>query len=146
MVEAHGAGNYPCCASFRKRGSIVARALTEQEKVRYPWASQITDYVPVGFWRRLALGCSGAGIGILVVGVLAIYVFSMHLHIRHGVPRGLVEWLVFGVSAALLAVGLSVGLVTAVTAWLRKARTALVWSIGAVLPPLLWLVAWLQLR
>ena len=124
----------------------MARALTEQEKVRYPWASQITDYVPVGPWRKVALICSGAGVGVLGAGVMAIYVFSMHLHIHHGVPGGLDEWVVFGVSSALLAVALAIGLVTAVTAWLRKARTPLVWSVGAALPPLIWLVAWLQLR
>ena len=124
----------------------MARALTEPEKVRYPWASEITDYVPVGRWRKVALWCTSAGLVVLVGGLLAIYIFSFHVHIKHGVPRGIDEWAVFGVSTVLLAAGLAIGAVTAVTAWVHRARTALVWSLGAMVPPLIWLVAWLQLR
>jgi hypothetical protein len=127
-------------------GANVSRALTPEEKVRYPWASRITDYVPVGFWRRLGLGLTGGGVSVLVLGVLVIYLFTSHLHLHHGVPRGADEWAVFGVSSVLLAAGFVIGLVTGISAWLRQGRQALMWSLGAALPPLLWFIGWLQMR
>ena len=124
----------------------MARALSQEEKVRYPWASQITDYVPVGPWRKYGALISAIGLGVLAVGIFAIYVMGLHVHIRHGVPRGVDEWAVVALSTALMAVGFFIGLVTAVEAWRDNARPALVWSAAAMLPGLFWLAIWLTIR
>ena len=124
----------------------MARPLGAEEKVRYPWASQITDYVPVGRLRRYGLLLAAAGICVLGLGILVIYVLGFHVHMRGGVPRGKDEWAIVACSTALMAAGFLVGLVTAFTAWLKHARAALVWSVTAMLPGLLWLVIWLAIR
>ena len=35
----------------------MARALTADEQQRYPWATRISDFVPVGRWRKIGLAC-----------------------------------------------------------------------------------------
>jgi hypothetical protein len=124
----------------------VARTLSQEEKLRYPWASRITDYVPVGRWRRYGLLSAVTGICILGLGVLVIYVMGLHVHMRGGVPRGVDEWLVVALSTALMAAGFFVGMVTTITAGMNHARAALFWSTSAMLPGLLWLVIWLTIR
>jgi hypothetical protein len=116
----------------------MARALTEDEQLRYPWASQINDYVPVGRWRRVGIVLAWAGFTVLVLGALAIYVITTHLHVRHGLPRGVDEYAVFGVALALMWSGFTIGLVTTVSAAARNAKSPLVWSIAAMLPALGW--------
>jgi hypothetical protein len=118
----------------------MARALTEAEKLRYPWASQTTDYVPVGRLRRIGLVLSTAGFVLLAVGMLVIYVITMHVRLRHGVPGGPAEWFVFVVSLSLVAAGFVIGLVTAVSAVARRARLPLLYSAGAIVLPVLWLL------
>jgi hypothetical protein len=134
-------GHY--CANAEE---IVARPLTQEESTRYPWASQITDYMPVGAWRRYAVYAGIAGICILGLGMVVIYVAGLHVHMRNGVPRGIDEWFVVAVSTALMAYGVLVGLFTAVTAWRKHARAALTWSVTAMIPGLVWLVIWLGLH
>jgi len=112
----------------------VARTLTADEQVRYPWASRITDYVPVGRLRKAALLCAGAGLLVLVVGMGIIVLRSVS--IRHGLhvkssPLGQVTLIS---SFALFGVAFVVGAVTAVSAWIRGAKTPLVWSLGAMVP------------
>lgn len=115
----------------------MARALTEQEKVRYPWASQIIDYVPIGPWRKIALAAAIGGLSLYALGILGIYFFSPYLLIENGLPVGVAEYIVMVPSFVALGVGFAFGLITAVTALLRRARPALIWSIGAMLPGLL---------
>jgi hypothetical protein len=127
-------------------GEIVARPLSQGEKLRYPWASQITDYVPVGPWRRYGLFVGVAGICVLGLGMLVIYVAGVHVHMRGGVPRGTDEWIAVSLSTALMAGGFFSGLVTGVTALRDHARSAFIWSAAAMVPGLLWLVVWLTIR
>jgi hypothetical protein len=124
----------------------MARALSAEEKVRYPWASQITDYLPVGQWRRYGLLCAVAGICVLGLGVLVIYVIGWRVGLNGGVPHGTGVWIVVALSTALMAAGFFIGLVTTVTAWMRHSRSALFWSTSAMVPGLLWLAIWLMLR
>jgi hypothetical protein len=118
----------------------MARALTEPERLRYPWASQITDYVPVGRLRRIGLALSTAGFALLAVGILLIYVVTMHVHLHNGVPQGAAEWIVYLASLALVAAGFVIGLVTAGSAIARRARLPLLYSLGAMILPVLWLL------
>ncbi len=115
----------------------MARALTTDEQLRYPWASCIVDYVPVGRWRRVALAAGLGGLGLYVVGIICIYVFSPYLKIRHGLPYGAAEYLVCIPAFAAMAVGFILGLVTAVQAAVKQARPPLAWSVAAVLPGLI---------
>jgi hypothetical protein len=131
------------CANVEE---IVARPLTQEENTRYPWASQITDYMPVGALRRYAVYAGVAGICILGFGLVVIYVAGLHVHMRNGVPRGIDEWLVVSVSTAFMAYAVVVGLLTAITAWRKHARAALTWSVTATIPGLLWLVIWLSIH
>ncbi len=109
----------------------MARALSAEEKVRYPWASQITDYVPVGQWRRYGLLSAVAGICVLGLGVLVIYVIGRHVRLHGGVPHGTRVWIVVALSTALMAAGFFVGLVTTVTAWMQAfAVRALLVHVG----------------
>jgi len=137
ILGRHGSAN---------AGGTVARTLSQEEKVRYPWASQITDYVPVGPWRRYGMLSAVTGICVLGLGMLAIYVMGLHIHMRGGVPRGVDEWITVALSTTLMAAGFVVGLTTAVTAVRNNARPALFLSITAMLPGLLWLVIWLMIR
>jgi len=118
----------------------MPRALTEPERLRYPWASQITDYVPVGRLRRIGLFLATAGFALLAVGMLVIYVVTMHVRLHHGVPGRLVEWIVYLASMALVGAGFVIGLVTAGSAVARRARLPLLYSVGAIILPVLWLL------
>lgn len=115
----------------------MSRALTSEEKLRYPWASQITDFTPVGRWRRAALTVAGVGLAWYVLGVLFIFFFTSHLDMRRGLPDGAVEAAVLWPAMGLIALGFLGGLATGVQAVVRAARTPLVWSVFAMLPGLL---------
>ena len=112
----------------------MARPLTDQEKLRYPWASQITDYVPVGRLRRWGALLAVTGLGFFVLGVLAIYVVTMHVRLRNGLPHGTPELIVWAVSMALMSAGFVIGVVTAAQALAGHARLALLWSLVALIP------------
>jgi hypothetical protein len=124
----------------------MARALTPQEQLRYPWASRIVDYLPVGRWRKVAFWAGLGGLALCVVGILAIFVVSPYLKISHGLPNGVAEYLVMVPAFAAMAVGFFLGLVTAIQAAAKQARPALAWSIGAMLPGLIVLAVLLVLR
>lgn len=115
----------------------MARALTEQERLRYPWASQIVDYVPVGLWRKVALAAALAGLSLYALGILGIFFFSPYLLVRNGLPVGVAEYIVMVPSFIAMGLGFVLGFVTAVTAMLHRARSPLIWSVGAMLPGLL---------
>jgi hypothetical protein len=114
----------------------MARALTPQEKLRYPWASRIVDYMPIGIWRKVAVAAGAGGLALYALGILGIYFFSPYLLIENGLPVGVAEYIVMVPAFAAMAFGLVVGCVTAVTALLHRARPALIWSVGAMLPGL----------
>lgn len=124
----------------------MRRALTEHEKLRYPWASCIVDYVPVGRTAKVALGAAWGGLGVLLLGVLVIYVFTSKLHTSDGLPTGPLEWGVYAAAWLGIGVGCLLGSLGAVRAVLRSARVLLVWSLGAVVPAVIWLVIWLVAR
>jgi hypothetical protein len=124
----------------------MARALTPQEQLRYPWASRIVDYLPIGRWRRVAFWVALGGLALYVVGTLAIFVFSPYLKVKNGLPDGVAEYLVTVPAFAAMAVGFLLGLVTAIQAAVRQARPALAWSIGAMLPGAVVLAVLLALR
>jgi hypothetical protein len=115
----------------------MARALTAQEKLRYPWASRITDYVPVGRWRRIAFKTAWGGLALYIGGTLAIFVFSSYLRMVNGLPDGVAEFLVTVPAFLAMAVGFFIGLVTAVQAARQEARPALAYSVAAMLPGIL---------
>ncbi len=115
----------------------MARALTPQERLRYPWASRIVDYVPIGIWRKVAVAAGAGGLALYALGILGIYFFSPYLLIENGLPVGVAEYIVMVPAFAAMAFGFVVGCITAVTALLQRARPALIWSVGAVLPGLL---------
>jgi hypothetical protein len=112
----------------------VARALTPDELTRYPWASQIGDFVPVGRLRTIAVLIGIGGFFVLVLG--CIISLAAAENIRHAVTMS--HWPtaagMYG-GIALAAVGAALGAVTLVQ-WLsrRGSLTPLVWSIGAFVP------------
>jgi hypothetical protein len=142
MVLAIILGRHHCANA----GEIVARPLSQEESTRYPWASQITDYLPVGTWRKYGLLSAIAGISILGLGLVFLYVAGLHIHMRNGVPRGIDEKVIVSVSTALMGFGFFVGLLTALSAWRNQARAALTWSVTAMVPGLFWLLIWLTIR
>jgi hypothetical protein len=123
----------------------MARALTADERLRYPWASVITDYVPPGRMRRVGLWCGALGLAYLVLGALLLVFFTSHVSVKNGIPQNVGAALIFYPSYAALAVGGVIGLVTGVQAAMKGAKSTLVWSIGAFIPGLLVLVILLLL-
>jgi hypothetical protein len=117
----------------------MARALTADEKQRYPWASQITDYVPVGRWRRTGGIIGGVSLAWAILGAATIFVIRRSLQLKGGLPHSGLSWGVFAPAMGLMAAAFVIGVVTGVTAVTRRLRTPLVWSIGAMVPALLWL-------
>jgi hypothetical protein len=112
----------------------VARPLTSDELTRYPWASRIGDYVPVGRLRTMAVLIGLGGLAVLLLG--CIVSLAAAENIRNAVTMS--HWAtaagVYG-SIALSAMGAVLGAVTLVQ-WLmrRGSITPLVWSIGAFVP------------
>jgi hypothetical protein len=118
----------------------MARALTAEEKQRYPWASQITDYVPVGRWRRIGGIIGGVGLAWSILGAAVVFVIRRSLQLKGGLPHSGLSWGVFAPAMALMAVAFVIGAATGVAAVARRLRVPLVWSVGALVPALLWLV------
>jgi hypothetical protein len=112
----------------------MARVLTADEQLRYPWATRIGDYVPVGRARKLALLAVGVGVAVLILGLGFLYVTADD--VRHGVAvRGpVIGWLTLIIPGVLFAIAFVIGCVTAVPALIHKATTPLVWSLCAIAP------------
>jgi hypothetical protein len=112
----------------------VARPLTPDELTRYPWASQIGDYVPVGRLRTIAVLIGLGGLAVLLLG--CIVSLAAAENIRHAVTMS--HWATAaGVycGIALSAVGAVLGAVTLVQWSMRRGSLApLLWSIGAFVP------------
>ena len=114
----------------------MARALTPQELTRYPWASQITDYVPVGRLRKVAVGCTAVGIVFLFLGIIVSLAMATNIHhalaMKHPVLAvGVIAGVVLG------GVGIVLGLVTGVQAIVKGFRSLLLWSVAAIVPAVL---------
>lgn len=112
----------------------MARPLTADEKLRYPWASRITDFVPVGRTRRLGVLLAVGGLVVLAVGWGGIYITVNNVHAGVSITGGIAGRIVLAVSGSLMGAGLVIGLVTGVSALMRSAKTPLVWSIFATVP------------
>ena len=112
----------------------MARPLTPDELTRYPWASQIGDYVPVGRLRTIAVLIGLGGLAVLLLG--CIVSLAAAENIRHAVTMS--HWATAaGVycGIALSAVGAVLGAVTLVQWSMRRGSLApLLWSICACLP------------
>jgi len=121
----------------------MARALTAEEQQRYPWATQITDYVPVGSWRRIGGIIGGVGLAWSILGAATVFVIHRSLQLKGGLPHSGLSWGVFAPAMGLMAVAFVIGLATTVTGVARRLRGPLVWSIGAMVPALLWLALFL---
>jgi len=111
----------------------VARALTHDELQRYPWASQITDYVPVGLWRKIAVACTWVAAVILIIGILVTLGMASNVHHALRITHPLLAGACVG-AAGLAAIGILLGLVTGVQAVAKGYRSLLLWSVAAVVP------------
>ncbi len=112
----------------------MARPLTPDELTRYPWASQIGDYVPVGRLRTIAVLIGVGGFIVLLIG--CIVSLAAAENVRHAVTMS--HWAtaagVYG-GIALAGLGAALGIVTLVQWFSRRGSLApLVWSICACLP------------
>ena len=115
----------------------MARSLTPDELARYPWASQISDYVPVGRLRRYGVYLGLAGLPVLIVG--AIFSLAQAENIHHAVTMHHLptELGVYG-GMVLTLIGAALGGVTGVRTLIQRGSISLlVWSAGAILPAVL---------
>lgn len=114
----------------------MARALQGDEKSRYPWASRINDFVPVGRMRRYTLLVAWLGFAILAIGTIALYVTqtTVHLGLHVGGSASGPERIVKLVSAVMMLGALPFAVFGAVEAALKNARTPLAYSIAGLLP------------
>jgi|GEM_PF-2537944 len=115
----------------------MARPLTAEERLRYPWASRIVDYVPVGRLRRVAVWAALGGLAYYAIGLLAIFFFSPAISISNGLPAGTAEYIVMIPAYVAMAVGFCLGLVTLVSAIVHQGKSVMMWSVGAILPGVL---------
>ena len=115
----------------------MARPLTPDELTRYPWASQISDYVPVGTLRAAGLLIGLAGLVVLLFGSIVSLAQAENIHhavTMHHLPTVLGVY----VGIALTAVGAVIGVVTAVQGIAKRGSlTLLWWSIGAIAPAII---------
>jgi len=119
----------------------MSRALTREEQLRYPWASQITDFVPIGRRRRWGMLCAWGGVAIYVLGVVGVYVFTSDVRAWHGIPTGSLTIPFLGLGLLGMAAGFVMGLASLPQAIARNARSPIAWSVGAMLPLLIFAVA-----
>ena len=125
----------------------MARQLTPDELTRYPWASQIGDFVPVGRLRTIAVLIGIGGFFVLLLG--CIVSLAAAENIRHAVTMS--HWATAaGVycGIALSVVGAALGAVTLVQWFSRRGSIApLLWSTAAFVPVLvIVLMIWPALR
>lgn len=118
----------------------MSRTLTPDEQVRYPWASRITDFVPVGRRRRWGVLCAWTGAALYVLGALGVYVFTSHLSMWHGIPKGSLAIPFLGLGLLGMAAGFVVGLLTLPQAIVSNARSPIAWSAVAMVPLLIFVV------
>ncbi len=115
----------------------MARPLTPDELTRYPWASQISDYVPVGTMRAAGLLIGIAGVIVLLFGAIVSLAQAENIHhavTMHHLPTVLGVY----VGMALTIAAAVIGVVTAVQGIAKRGAWSLLWwSAGAIAPALL---------
>jgi hypothetical protein len=114
----------------------VSRALSAEENNRYPWASRINDYVPVGRLRHAALTASGIGLLVLTIGAGVLFLQATNVREGIGLTTTLFGQITLVVSGVLIGFGFVFGIITAITALVHNAMTPLVWSVAALTPGL----------
>jgi hypothetical protein len=120
-----------------QRGGDVARPLTPDELARYPWASQISDYVPVGRLRKDAVYCGLAGLTIMLIGAIISLAQAQNIHHAITMRHAATEIGVYG-GMALTLIAAALGVVTAVQSIIRHGgRSLLLWSVAAIVPAVL---------
>jgi hypothetical protein len=119
------------------QGGDVARPLTPDELTRYPWASQISDYVPVGTLRAAGLLIGIAGVIVLLFGTIVSLAQAENIH--HAVTmQHLPTVLGVYIGLVLTTVAAVIGVVTAVQGIAKRGAWSLLWwSAGAIAPVLL---------
>jgi hypothetical protein len=112
----------------------VARPLTPDELTRYPWATQISDYVPVGRLRTIGVLVGIAGLIVVLLGALVSVAAAQNVH--HAVAMNhLPTKLGVYLGLALTVVAALIGLVTLVQGLLKRGSLVLVcWSAVAIAP------------
>ena len=115
----------------------MARPLTPEELTRYPWASQISDYVPVGRMRTLAVLLGIAGLIVVILGAIVSLASAVSIH--HAVnTHHLATALGVYLGTALTVAAAAIGVITLVQGIAKRASlTVLLWSIMAIVPLLL---------
>lgn len=118
----------------------MARTLSPDELSRYPWATRINDYVPVGPIRKAALLSSVLGALVLLAGVIASLAMAENIH--HAVNMGHLPTKV-GVYGSMVLTGIGgvLGIITGIQALLKSANSLVWWAAGAVIPALIVFVA-----
>jgi len=115
----------------------MARALTADEQQRYPWATRISDFVPVGRWRKTGLACVVAALVVLALGIGYLYLSASN--IKRGVE--IVDRTIgigsLGIAGALVVIAFVIGIVTGIQALVHSAKTPLVWSLACIAPVVL---------
>jgi hypothetical protein len=116
------------------QGDDVARPLTPDELTRYPWASQISDYVPVGTLRASGLLIGIAGFCVLLFGTVVSLAQAQNIH--HAVTmQHLPTVLGVYVGMALTIAAAVIGVVTGVQGIVKRGAWSLLWwSAGAIAP------------
>ncbi len=112
----------------------MARPLTPDELTRYPWATQISDYVPVGRLRTIGVLVGIAGLIVVLLGALVSVAAAQNVH--HAVAMNhLPTKLGVYLGLALTVVAALIGLVTLVQGLLKRGSLVLVcWSAVAIAP------------
>ncbi len=115
----------------------MARPLTPDELARYPWASQISDYMPVGRLRKSAVYFGLAGLTILLIGAIFSLAEAQNIHSAVTMRHLPTKIGVYG-GMALTLIGAALGVVTAIQGIVhRGAHSLLLWSAAAIAPALL---------
>ena len=117
----------------------MARPLTPDELTRYPWASQISDYVPVGTLRAAGVLIGIGGLVVLLCGTIVSLAMAENIHhavTMHHLPTLLGVY----VGIALTSVAGLIGVVTAVQGIAKRGSFSLLWwSAGAIAPAVIML-------
>ena len=112
----------------------MARPLTPDELIRYPWASQISDYVPVGTLRASGVLIGVGGLVVLLFGTIVSLAQAENIHhavTMHHLPTVLGVY----VGIALTSIAALIGVVTAVQGIAKRGSFSLLWwSAGAIAP------------
>ena len=117
----------------------MARPLTPDELTRYPWASQISDYVPIGRLRTWGLLLGLAAWSVVLVG--AIVSLAQAINIHHAVTmHHLATALGVYIGTAMTIAAAVLGVITFVQGIARRGSfSVLLWSVMGIVPLLVML-------